>query len=460
MTIAPGEYAVANRARFLEELKEFLRIPSISTLPQHQPDMERAAGFVRDRMIEAGLENVHLIPTAGNPLVYGEWLHAEGAPTVLCYGHYDVQPSDPLSEWKTPPFEPTVRDGKLYARGAADDKGQFYAHIKAVESLMKTRGALPVNVRFLVEGEEEVGGKGIETYVQEHPERLHCDVALVSDTALFAPDLPSIDVGLRGMVYTEVEVRGAESDLHSGLYGGAAPNPFDALARIIVGLKDEAGRIQIPGFYDAVAEPSPAEKASWGRLPFDEEVYRKHEVRASYLPGEAGYSVLERTWVRPTLEVHGMPGGFMGAGAKTVIPARAVAKISMRLVPNQKPETIKAQFEAFVQKLTPHGYTAQVRVLSLADPVVVDAENRFIRAAVAALKDVFQAEPVFVRSGGSIPIVALFAGVLHAPTVMMGFGLPDDGLHAPNEKFNIENYDRGVESVIGFFERLGGEGGR
>ena len=455
MTIEPGEYAVAHRARFLDELKEFLRIPSISTLPQHQPDMERAAGFVHDRMIEAGLENVRIIATEGNPLVYGDWLHAAGAPTVLCYGHYDVQPPDPLSEWKTPPFEPTERDGKLYARGAADDKGQFYAHIKAVECLMRTRGRLPVNVRFLIEGEEEVGGRSIETYIQEHPEALACDVALVSDTALFAPDLPSIDVGLRGMVYTEVEVQGAESDLHSGLYGGAAPNPFDALARIIVGLKNEAGRVLIPGFYDAVVDPSPAEKASWGRLPFDEEEYRQKEVRAGFLPGEAGYSVLERTWVRPTLEVHGMPGGFTGAGAKTVIPARALAKISMRLVPNQEPLTVRDQFAAYVQKLTPRGYTTQVRTLSLADPVVVDAENRYVRAAVAALHEVFKAEPVFVRSGGSIPIVALFARVLKVPTVMMGFGLPDDGLHAPNEKFNLENYARGVASVIGLFERLG-----
>lgn len=445
-------YAHSQQTRYLDELVEFLRIPSISTLPEHRSDIDRAAEYVRRQLVAAGLENAAVIATSGHPLAYADWLHAPDAPTILCYGHYDVQPPDPLGEWVSPPFEPELRAGELFARGAADDKGQVFTHVKAAEAYIKSGTALPVNVRYLIEGEEEVGGTAIDRYVRDHAAQLACDAVLVSDTTMFAPELPTIDVGLRGMVYAEVHVQGAESDLHSGLYGGVAPNPFEALARIIAGLKQTDGHIAIPGFYDDVRMPSVAERSSWSRLPFDEEEYRRGEVRADALVGEVGYSALERTWVRPTLEVHGMPGGFIGRGAKTVIPARAAAKISMRLVPDQSPEKIFAAFAAQVRALAPKGVRVNVELLNTADPVVVDPENRFVHAASLALHEVFGKAPVFVRSGGSIPIVTLFSSILRAPTVMMGFALADCGAHAPNEKLPVANYYRGIDSVIRFFE--------
>ena len=347
-----------NGDRFVEELQTLLQIPSISTDPERTEDVRRAAHFVADELKRIGLENVRLIETStdeevvadasgpgqvvpariGHPLVYGEWLNAPGRPTVLCYGHYDVQPAEPLDEWKSPPFKPEIRNGNIYARGAVDDKGQMWMHVKALESLfIAGGGTLPVNVRVIVEGEEEVGGEGIAAFVRQHGEQLKADVALVSDTEMFAPDLPTLCVGLRGMIYTEIEVRGARTDLHSGMYGGAAPNPFIALSQMIARLKDAEGKILIPGFYDKVSRPTDAELSAWKALPFDEEEYRKAEVGSVALTGEPGYSVLERTWARPTLDVHGMPGGFIGAGAKTVIPAKAVAKVSLRLVPDMTP---------------------------------------------------------------------------------------------------------------------------
>jgi acetylornithine deacetylase/succinyl-diaminopimelate desuccinylase-like protein len=368
-----------------------------------------------------------------------------------------VQPPDPLDEWLTPPFEPTERNGNLYARGAVDDKGQMYMHLKALEALFQAgKGRLPVNVRVILEGEEEVGGEGIAAFVREHPEELKANFALVSDTEMFAPELPTLCVGLRGMIYTEIEVRGAKTDLHSGIYGGAAPNPFVALAQIIAGLKDREGKILIPGFYDDIEAPSAEEKAAWKRLPFDEEHYRETEVGSPVLTGEAGYSVLERTWARPTLDVHGMPGGFTGAGAKTVIPARAVAKVSMRLVPAMTPKKAFAQYEAFVDSLAPKGVTVEVRLIHSGDPIVVGTDNPYVTAAKEAMREVFGKETVFVRGGGSIPIVGDIERHLKIPAVMMGFGLPDDNLHAPNEKFHIANFYRGIESIIRMFERLGG----
>src|ERR1039457_2678258 len=325
-------YARQNQPRFLAELKALLRIPSISTLPEHKGDCRHAAEMLAADLKRMGMENVRLIETEGHPLVYADWLHAAGKPTGLCYGHYDVQPTDPLDEWLSPPFEPTERNGNIYARGAVDDKGQVWAQVKALESLMAANGALPLNVRVLLEGEEEVGGEGIAAFVASKPAELKADFALVSDTEMFAPGLPTLCVGLRGMIYTEIEVRGAKSDLHSGIYGGAAPNPFFALAQVLAKLKDENGHILIPGFYDDIIAPSPEELAAWRSLPFDEEQYRITEVGSRQLVGEAGFSVLERTWARPTLDVHGIPGGFTGAGAKTVIPAQAGAKDSLRLV--------------------------------------------------------------------------------------------------------------------------------
>ncbi len=450
------EFARSQQPRFLEELKALLRIPSISTLPEHAPDVRRAAETLAAELARVGLENVRLIEGSGHPLVYGDWLHAAGKPTCIAYGHYDVQPPDPLDEWHSPPFEPTERNGNLYARGAVDDKGQMYMHIKALESLFRTHsGKLPVNVRVILEGEEEVGGESIARLVREHPEQLQGDFALVSDTEMFAPDLPTLCVGLRGMIYTEVEVRGARTDLHSGIYGGSAPNPFIALSQIICALKDREGRILIPGFYDKVAAPGESELRDWKSLPFDEEQYRESEVGSRELTGEPGYSVLERTWARPSLDVHGMPGGFTGAGAKTVIPAKASAKISLRLVPEMDPREVFAQYKAYIDLIEPKGVEVKVRLIHSGEPIVISTSNPYIKAATSAMGQVFGRETVFVRGGGSIPIVGDFERHLKIPTVMMGFGLPDDNLHAPNEKFHIANFHRGIESIILFLEEAG-----
>lgn len=450
------EFARANSARFLNELKDLLRIPSVSTLPEHKQDVRHAAEVLAAELKRIGMEHVRLIEGSGHPLVYADWLHAAGKPTVLCYGHYDVQPPDPLEEWHTPPFEPTERNGNLYARGAVDDKGQMYMHVKALESLFAAHGgALPISVRVILEGEEEVGGESIAKFVREHPHELKADFALVSDTEMFAPELPTLCVGLRGMIYTEIEARGAKSDLHSGMYGGAAPNPFVALAQIISQLKDGSGKVRIPGFYDDVKAPSKDELNAWKSLPFDEEEYRAQEVGATELTGEAGYSVLERTWARPTLDVHGMPGGFIGAGAKTVIPAKATAKVSMRLVPDMTPQKAFEQYKKYVESLKPKGIALEVRLIHSGDPIVIGTDNPYVRAATKALHDVWKKDTVFIRSGGSIPIVGDFERHLKIPTVMMGFGLPDDGLHAPNEKFHLANFYRGIESIVAFFEELG-----
>jgi acetylornithine deacetylase/succinyl-diaminopimelate desuccinylase-like protein len=448
-------YARENHPRFLSELKDLLRIPSISTLPENKADCRRAAEFLLAELTRIGFEHAKLLETVGNPLVYADWLHADGKPTALFYGHYDVQPTDPEDEWLSPPFEPTERDGNLYGRGTCDDKGQVWAQIKALESLMAANGKLPINVRVLLEGEEEVGGEGIEAFVASKPPELKSDFALVSDTELFAPGLPTLCVGLRGMIYTELEVRGAKTDLHSGMYGGAAPNPFVAIAQIVAKLKDEDGHILIPGFYDDIIPPSPEELAAWRSLPFDEEHYRLTEVGSRTLVGEAGYSVLQRTWARPTLDVHGIPGGFIGAGAKTVIPAKAVAKVSMRLVPGMTPAKTFALYKEFVEKIAPVGVDVEVRLISAGDPCLVRVDNPYIQAATTALREVWGQETVFIRSGGSIPIVGDFDRNLGIPSVMMGFGLPDDNIHAPNEKFHLKNFELGIESVVRFLEEAG-----
>ncbi|MEO6803302.1 MAG: dipeptidase [Granulicella sp.] len=458
---AAVSFAHNNGARFVEELKALLRIPSISTSPEHTDDVRRAAQFCATELKRIGMQNVRLIETSepnriGHPLVYADWLHAEGKPTVLLYGHYDVQPAEPLDEWKSPPFEPTERDGNLYARGAVDDKGQMWMHVKALESLFaNNNNTLPINFRVLIEGEEEVGGEGIANYLRDHPEELKCDVALVSDTEMFAPDLPTLCVGLRGMIYTEIEARGARTDLHSGIYGGAVPNPFIALAQVIAKLKDEDGTILIPGLYDKVQKPTPAELAAWKQLPFNEEHYRETEVGSTALTGEPAYSVLERTWARPSLDVHGMPGGFIGAGAKTVIPAKAVAKVSLRLVPDMTPAETFAQLKAYVASICPKGIEIDVRLIHSGDPIIVSTDNAYVRAAVAAMRQVFGKETVFVRGGGSIPVVGDFVRQLKVPAVLMGFGLPDDNLHAPNEKFHLANFHRGIESIVRFLSGLG-----
>jgi len=449
-------YARENQQRFLNELKDLLRIPSISTLDEHKSDVQKAASLVANELRRIGLENVELVPTPGHPLVYGEWLHAPGSPTVLMYAHYDVQPPDPLNEWISPPFEPTERNHNIYARGAVDDKGQLWMEVKALEALMRAGGGkLPINVKVLFEGEEEVGGESIASYVRKEKAKLKADFALVCDTELFAPGLPTLCVGLRGLVYTEIEAVGPKTDLHSGVYGGAAPNPFFALIEIISKMKDAKGKVMIPGFYKGVKAPTKAELKTWKRLPFNPEHYRKTEVGSNVLTGEPGYSVLYRTWARPTLEVHGMPGGFTAPGAKTVIPARAAAKVSMRLVPNQDPDDILKKYRDFVKKHTPKGIQTSLKVWSKGPACVVGTDNKYIKASTEALHDVFKKNTVFIRSGGSIPIVTDFQDVLKIPSVMMGFGLPDDNLHAPNEKFHIPNFYRGIESICVFFEKLG-----
>ncbi len=444
-----------HKERLLEELFTFLRIPSISTAPEHKNDVDRAAKFVATSLTDAGLENVEIIPTAKHPLVYGDWLHAPGKPTVLCYGHYDVQPPDPLELWKSAPFEPVLREGNIYARGSADDKGQMYMHIKAVEALRAVKGTLPVNLKFLIEGEEEIGGESVAKYVAENPAKLKADVALVSDTAMYAEGIPTLCIGLRGLVYTEIEAKGPSRDLHSGLYGGAAPNAVFGLVELLSKLKDANGKIQVPGMYDDVEAPAAAEKQSWKTLPFDEAEFLKKEVGSSKLTGESGYTVLERVWARPTLEVHGIAGGFTAAGAKTVIPATATAKVSMRLVPNQNAEKIVAAYKKFVQENAPAGIEVEVRVLSAGEAIMVNPDHPAIDVAARAFKDVLGRDTVFVRSGGSIPIVGDFARHLHIPTILMGFGLPDDGLHSPNEKYKLSNYYAGIVTIAHFFEQYG-----
>jgi acetylornithine deacetylase/succinyl-diaminopimelate desuccinylase-like protein len=448
-------YVHENEKRLLDELIALLRIPSISTLPEHKNDVQRAAQFVADSLKKARLENVEIIKTAGHPLIYGDWLHAPGKPTVLLYGHYDVQPPDPLELWETPPFEPTIRDGNLYARGSADDKGQMYMHVKAVEGLQAINGKLPVNVKFLIEGEEEVGGESIAKYVAENPKKLKADVALVSDTALYADGIPTLCIGLRGLIYTEIVATGPMRDLHSGLYGGAAPNAVFGLVELLAKLKDAGGVIQIPGIYDDVHPPDPAELASWKSLPFDEQEFVKKEVGSTQLTGEKNYSVLERVWARPTLEVHGIAGGFTAAGAKTVIPAKATAKVSLRMVPNQDPEKVLAAYREFVRKNTPAGIQTEVRVLSAGPAVMVDPNSPAIQIAAKAFSEMLGRPTVFTRSGGSIPIVGDFAKHLGIPTILMGFGLPDDGLHSPNEKYRVSNYYTGIMTIAHFLELYG-----
>ena len=455
MSEAIDRYVTNNEIRFLEELKELLRIPSISTSPEHSADTRRAAEYCVSKLQAAGLENVELIETERHPLVYADWLHAPGKPTVLCYGHFDVQPPDPLELWETPPFEPTERNGNLYARGSADDKGQMYSQIKALEALRDVYGKLPVNVKVLLEGEEEVGGISVAEYVEKNPEKLKADVALVCDTEMYAAGLPTLNIGLRGLVYMEIESRGPARDLHSGLYGGAAPNAIFGLVELLSKAKDANGHILIPGIYDDVDLPSAEEKTSWEQLPFDEAEYLANEVGATSLTGEPGYSVFERTWARPTLEVHGIAGGFVGNGAKTVIPAKAVAKVSIRLVPRQDPAKIVEAVRAFVRDNTPMGIQCEVRVLSSGPGLMVNADHHAIQVAAKAFSDIFGKETVFIRSGGSIPIVGDFAKHLGIPTILMGFGLPDDGLHSPNEKYCIRNYFDGIRTLAHFFEQYG-----
>jgi acetylornithine deacetylase/succinyl-diaminopimelate desuccinylase-like protein len=427
----------------VDQLKEYLAIPSISALPQHQQDVRRCAEWTADEMRRIGMENVRLVETPGHPVVYGDWLHAEGAPTILFYGHYDVQPVDPLDLWESPPFEATVRDGEIYARGSADDKGQVFMHFKAIEAHMKQNGRLPINLRIILEGEEEVGSENLDNFIKAHKEELAADVVVISDSPMFDRGIPSICYGLRGLVYFQIDLRGSKSDLHSGSFGGAVANPAFVLSQILAQMKDRGGRVKIPGFYDAVRALRDEERAEFKKLPFNETRYRK-ELGAPKLFGESGYSTLERTWARPTFEVNGLLAGFTGEGAKTVIPAVAMAKCSMRLVPDQEPDRIAELFEAYVKKVAPKTVELKVTRMHGGKAWMTEFDNKFVQAAGRAIEKGFGKAPVFNREGGSIPVVATFQEILGLPAVLFGVGLPDENAHAPNEKLDLGNFHGGI----------------
>jgi acetylornithine deacetylase/succinyl-diaminopimelate desuccinylase-like protein len=441
---------------YLEELKDYIRIPSISTDPDYKHEVLRAGDFLVGKMREAGLQ-AERIDTAGHPLVYGEWLGAPGKPTVLFYGHYDVQPVDPIELWRNPPFEPTVEGDKLVARGATDDKGQSYAHLKAVAAMLAERGSLPVNVKFLVEGEEEAGGQGIDEYVRKDGgRRLAADCVVISDSSLFAPGQPALVYGLKGLCYLEIKVTGPNRDLHSGTFGGAVWNPLNALCHIVDRLRDaETGKILIPGFYDDVRPLEAWEREEFAKLPWDEAAYRT-ELGVPKLFGEEGYTTRERTWARPTCDVNGIFGGYMGKGAKTVLPSWGGAKVSMRLVPDQDSKKIANLFTDYVHSVAPEGVTVEVTNLHGGDPVVVEVKGPIVDAALDAMEEIWGARPVRIREGGSIPIVSTFASVLQCPVLLLGFGLNDDGLHTPNEKINISHFYNGNRSVARLLDRLSG----
>jgi len=446
-----SEYLQANRDRFLEELFDLLRIPSVSADPAYAGDVQRCAQSVADHLTKAGATGVEIIPTEGYPVVYGERLVDPAAPTVLVYGHYDVQPADPLELWDSPAFEPVIKktelhpEGAIFARGACDDKGQFFMHVKALEVMAQT-GGLACNIKFMIEGEEEVGSAHLEPFLEAHKERLAADIVLVSDTGIIANDIPSITVGLRGLSYVEVEVTGPNRDLHSGLYGGAAPNPINILAELIASLKDEDQRITVEGFYDDVVELSREERAAMAEAPFSEEEY-KRSIDIGAVEGEKGYSPAERMSIRPTLDVNGIWGGYTGDGAKTVIASKAYAKISMRLVPNQDPEDITKKFVDHFHRIAPPSVKIKVTPMHGGQPAVTPTDSAAYQAASMAMEETFGRKPVPFRGGGSIPIVASFEQILGLKTVLMGFGLDSDAIHSPNEHYGVFNYFKGIETI-------------
>jgi acetylornithine deacetylase/succinyl-diaminopimelate desuccinylase-like protein len=447
-------YLDAHRDSFEAQLKDLLRIPSISAQADHDGDTRRAATFIRDDLAAMGFPDAELIETPRHPLIYAERLDAPGKPTILIYGHYDVQPPEPLEPWTSSPFEPEVRDGNIYARGATDDKGQMFTHLKALEGWLKTSGSLPINVKVLIEGEEEIGGKSLEAFVAAQPEKLACDYVVISDTSQFAPGLPAITYGLKGIAYFELIVRGAKSDLHSGMFGGAVANPLNALATILASLKGPDGRILIEGFYDAVRPLEDWERAEFAKLPFSEAAFQK-KLGVTSLEGEAGYTTLERKWARPTCDVHGLYGGYSGEGPKTVLPCMAGAKLSFRLVPGQDPDTVAAQFRAHVAKSCPPGVTYEIKSHHGAPAVLVGVDSPGMRAAARAIEAGFGTPPVFMREGGSIPVVGLFKTHLGVDTLLVGWGQDDDNLHGPNEKFSLADFHRGIKASAHLLAELG-----
>jgi acetylornithine deacetylase/succinyl-diaminopimelate desuccinylase-like protein len=454
MNPAVIDFINTSRDRYLAELTQYLAIPSVSALAEHAGDMRRCADWTADHLRAIGLQNVRAIDTPGHPVVYGDWLNAPGAPTVLFYGHYDVQPVDPLELWTSPPFEATVRDNELFARGATDDKGQLFVHVKALEAHLRQTGTLPINVRVVFEGEEEIGSPNLEQFIRDHRDELACDVVVVSDTGMFDKGVPSICYGLRGLSYFQIDLRGTAGDLHSGSFGGAVANPAFVLAQVLSQMKDRGGHVKIPGFYDDVRELTEREREEFKRLPFNEKQYRKN-LGAPKLHGETGFSTLERTWARPTFEVNGLLSGFTGEGAKTVIPATAMGKISMRLVPNQDPEKIATLFEEYVKKVTPKSVELKLTRMHGGKPWMTELDNVYVQAAARALELGFNRTPVYTREGGSIPVVSTFQSELNAPTVLFGLGLPDENAHAPNEKLDLDNFYGGIIAAAYLYEEIG-----
>ena len=448
------DFINSNRDRYVDELKTFLAIPSISALPQHRGDVRRCSEWTAEELRRIGLQNVRLIETPGYPVVYGDWLGAPGAPTILFYGHYDVQPVDPLDLWESPPFEAAVREGEIYARGAADDKGQIFMHFKAVEAIMKQMGRLPVNIKFILEGEEEVGSAHLDEFVRDHKDQLAADVVVISDSPMFDRGVPSICYGLRGLVYFQIDLRGTKTDLHSGSFGGAVANPAFVLAQLLAQMKDRGGRVKIPGFYDDVQPLKEEERAEFKRLPFHEKRYRQ-DLGAPKLFGERDYTTLERVWARPTFEVNGLLSGFTAEGAKTVIPAVAMAKVSMRLVPDQDPDQVASLFEAYLKKVTPKTVELKITRMHGGKPWMTAFDNRFVQAAGRAIERGFGQRPVFNREGGSIPVVSTFQEVLGLPSVLFGVGLPDENAHAPNEKLDLGNFHNGILASTFLYEEIG-----
>lgn len=448
------DFINVNRDRYIDEMTQYLAIPSISALPDHKDDVRRCAEWTAAEMQRIGLNSVRLEETPGHPVVYGEWLGAPGAPTILFYGHYDVQPVDPVDLWTSPPFEATIRDGEIYARGSADDKGQVFMHFKAVEAHLKQNGRLPVNMKFVIEGEEEVGSANLDNFIRAHKDLLKADVVVISDSPMFDRGIPSICYGLRGLAYFQIDLRGSKSDLHSGSFGGAVANPGMVLAQILAQMKDKGGRVKIDGFYDDVLPLRDEERAEFAKLPFSDKKY-KQELGAPKLFGETGYSTLERVWARPTFEVNGLLSGFTGEGAKTVLPAVAMAKVSMRLVPNQDPDKIAELFEAYVRKVAPKTVEMKITRMHGGRPWMTAFDNPFVQAAGRAIEQGFGQPPVFNREGGSIPVVATFQEELGLPCVLFGVGLPDENAHAPDEKLDLGNFHNGVIASAYLYKEIG-----
>jgi acetylornithine deacetylase/succinyl-diaminopimelate desuccinylase-like protein len=444
-------YIKANKDNYINELKDFLRIPSISTLPQHMGDIKKAAEFVAGKLTAAGISRVNIFKTEGHPIVYGEWLGAPGKPVVLIYGHYDVQPADPVELWNSPPFDPVIKDGKIFARGATDDKGQLYMHIKSVEAYFKTIGSLPLNVKFLIEGEEEIGSKNLEKFIDNNTDLLKCDSVLISDTELYEAGIPTLTYGLRGISYMEVEITGPSQDLHSGTFGGGVANPINVLAYLISKLHDKNGKITIPHFYSNVKKLSKKEKNNFKQLKFSEKNFAR-EAGVPALYGEKGFSALERIWVRPTLDCNGIYGGFTGKGAKTIIPSIVTAKISMRLVPDQDPRKIAREFTKFIKKIAPKSVKVGVKEIHSAYPVITPLNDKAAVAASLAMEKAFGKKTVYIRDGGSIPIVTVFTKKLKTSPVLMGFGLNSENLHSPNEHFDLNHFQLGIISSALFFD--------